>query len=134
MGGLLFRAALPMLSRYKDNFSSFVTLATPHIGYLTTNSRLLTAGMWFFGKWKNSSSIKEITVSDESNIKKCTLYKMSKMEGLEWFDTVALIGSPQDGYSPIESSLIQQSERMENSKKNSQLQMLVDNITKKLVD
>lgn len=67
MGGLVFRAALPELGTYKDYLSAFITLGTPHIGYLTTNSKLLTAGMWVVGKWQKKSSIKEITFSDQKN-------------------------------------------------------------------
>ncbi|CAI2383209.1 unnamed protein product [Moneuplotes crassus] len=134
MGGLIFRAALPKLAKYKDLLSAFVTLATPHLGYLTTNSKLLTAGMWLVEKMKKSTSLKEITIKDQKDFKNCTLYKMSKMEGLEWFDTVALIGSPQDGFSPVESSLIQPSERMEKITTSSNLLLMSDNIIKKLVD
>ena len=87
MGGLVFRAALPELEGYKEYFSAFVTLGTPHIGYLTTNSKLLTAGMWIVGNWMSKSSIQEITFSDHKNYEEWTLHKLSKNKGLNWFDT-----------------------------------------------
>ncbi len=68
MGGLIFRAALPDLNKISEYLSCFVTLATPHLGYLTTNSKLLTAGMWVVGAWKNNSSIKVITLTDKSKL------------------------------------------------------------------
>lgn len=87
MGGLILRAALPHLNDYKEKFDAFITLATPHIGYLTTHSKLLTAGMWVASKLNLNSSVAEITISDNSNLKKCALYVLSKLEGLEWFNS-----------------------------------------------
>jgi triacylglycerol esterase/lipase EstA (alpha/beta hydrolase family) len=87
MGGLVIRAALPHLKSYKKYFDTIITCATPHLGYITTKSGLLTAGMWFAGRFNSRSSISEITLSDNWNIKECSLYKLSKKEGLDWFKT-----------------------------------------------
>jgi poly(3-hydroxyalkanoate) synthetase len=87
MGGLILRAALPYLEDFKDKLDAFVTLATPHIGYLTTHSKLLTAGMWIASKLNLNSSVAEITISDKSNLRECALYILSELEGLEWFNS-----------------------------------------------
>jgi len=86
MGGLILRSALPHLKRYKHILDSFITLATPHIGYLTTQSKLLTMGMWVADRFNINNSIAEIMLSDMKNIKDCALYKISKFKGLDWFN------------------------------------------------
>lgn len=47
MGGLITWAALPHLEKYSKHFFTFITLSSPHIGYLYNNSKLINAGMWF---------------------------------------------------------------------------------------
>lgn len=69
MGGLVLRAALPHMESLKKYLKTFITLATPHIGYLTTHSKILTAGMWVAGTFNINNSISEITISDKRNMK-----------------------------------------------------------------
>jgi len=47
MGGIITWAALPHLEKYSKYMYSFITLSSPHIGYLYNNSKLIGAGMWF---------------------------------------------------------------------------------------
>jgi len=44
LGGLIIRAALPHLKEYKDNFHTFLSLSTPHLGLLYGESSLVDAG------------------------------------------------------------------------------------------
>ena len=87
MGGLVFRAALPHLEELKDYFNGFMTIATPHLGYMNTVSNILTAGMWMVGKFTSNDSVKEISLADKSKISEGTIHKLSKEQGLEWFKT-----------------------------------------------
>jgi len=47
LGGLIIRAALPHLKEYKDQFYTYMTLSTPHLGLLYGNSSLVDAGSYF---------------------------------------------------------------------------------------
>ena len=92
MGGLVFRAALPFLEDFKDYFNGFMTIATPHLGYMNTVSNILTAGMWVVGKFTSNNSVNEINLGDKTKISEGTIHRLSKQAGLEWFKTGRLIG------------------------------------------
>lgn len=57
MGGLIIRAALPRLKKYKDHFHSLITLSSPHLGFLYSTSTLIDAGLWFINTMKKCTSI-----------------------------------------------------------------------------
>lgn len=116
-GGLIFRAAFEYLKDYKDNFFSFITLASPHFGCIYSESKLFSMGIWAFSKITSSPIIQQLRLGDAKDLYETALYKLSKKEGLAWFDSILLCGSYQDNYSPLESSLIQYSERLEQSPK-----------------
>lgn len=44
LGGLIIRASLPYLKEYKNQFFTFMTLSTPHLGLLYGKSSLVDAG------------------------------------------------------------------------------------------
>ena len=46
LGGLIIRCALPLLERISDKMYLFMTLGTPHLGYLYNSSKLVNLGMW----------------------------------------------------------------------------------------
>jgi alpha-beta hydrolase superfamily lysophospholipase len=54
MGGLVVRAALPYLDKFKDKMHGLMTLCSPHLGYMYSHksSKLFNAGMWVFRKTK----------------------------------------------------------------------------------
>lgn len=107
LGGVIVRAALPKLAAYKDRMQTFMTLSTPHLGYMYQSSKLIGVGMWIFKKWKSSASLAELEMTDQKDVKKTFMYKLSKTEGLEWFRHVVLVSSYLDHYSPYESSRIE---------------------------
>lgn len=47
MGGLILRACFPHLDDMKEKFHTFLTLSTPHLGFLYHNSKMIDAGLWF---------------------------------------------------------------------------------------
>eukprot|EP00330_Aristerostoma_sp_ATCC50986_P009653 CAMPEP_0114586582 /NCGR_PEP_ID=MMETSP0125-20121206/9760_1 /TAXON_ID=485358 ORGANISM="Aristerostoma sp., Strain ATCC 50986" /NCGR_SAMPLE_ID=MMETSP0125 /ASSEMBLY_ACC=CAM_ASM_000245 /LENGTH=176 /DNA_ID=CAMNT_0001782073 /DNA_START=1316 /DNA_END=1843 /DNA_ORIENTATION=- len=51
LGGLIIRASLPYLEDYASKMHLFMTLSTPHLGYMYHNSKIVDAGMWFLKKW-----------------------------------------------------------------------------------
>ena len=52
LGGLLIRAALPHLDKYKDKMQTILTLATPHLGFMLSTSKVVDTGLWVMKKWK----------------------------------------------------------------------------------
>ena len=47
LGGLIIRAALPHLIKYKEQMYTFVTFSSPHLGYMYSSSSIVDAG-WFY--------------------------------------------------------------------------------------
>ena len=44
LGGVIIRAALPHLISIKDKMNTFMTLSSPHLGYMYNTSNLIDAG------------------------------------------------------------------------------------------
>lgn len=47
LGGLIIRAALPHLMAYKESFFFYMSLASPHMGYMRNESKIVATGLWF---------------------------------------------------------------------------------------
>lgn len=107
MGGLVIRAALPLLSDLRRKLHFLVTLSTPHLGYITKSSALVDLGLWVLKKMKNSLSLNQVTMKDNSDPRKCALYTLSQYEGMADFRHVLFLGSFQDTYAPFESARVQ---------------------------
>lgn len=78
LGGVIIRAALPHLEKYSDKFYSYISLASPHLGYIFNSSSLVDAGMWVMKKWMNNRCIKQLSLKDHKEIEDCFLYQLSK--------------------------------------------------------
>lgn len=107
MGGLIVRSALPYLEKYKHLMYTYMSLSTPHLGYMYNSSKIIDAGMWVLKKWKGSISLRQLGMTDHSDPKETFLYKLSQKPGLEWFKNIALTSSFQDLYAPFDSARIQ---------------------------
>jgi triacylglycerol esterase/lipase EstA (alpha/beta hydrolase family) len=46
LGGIIIRAALPYLNTFAAKMGTFLTLSTPHLGYMYKSSKLVNIGMW----------------------------------------------------------------------------------------
>ena len=78
MGGLIVRAALPYLERLKDKFHGFVSICSPHLGYMYKTSKLFATGMWILNKWNKSTSITQLRMVDGKGLEECYLYQLSQ--------------------------------------------------------
>jgi predicted alpha/beta hydrolase family esterase len=58
LGGLIVREALKHLSGFKAKMHAYISLGSPHLGYMYNSSSLIDAGMWLIKKWKQSDSLK----------------------------------------------------------------------------
>ena len=70
-------------------------------------------GIWAISKILDQPVVNELLFNDVTNIRESALYKLSQMRQLSWFKNILLCGSYPDNYSPLESSLIQFSDRIE---------------------
>ena len=116
LGGLISRAALPWLEEHKSKLFNFITLSSPHMGYMFNNSTIIDAGMWFLKTWKKSQSLQQLKMTDyesSGTIEQCYLFQLSKEKGLEWFKNIILVSSYQDMYAPFDSARIQISNKKE---------------------
>jgi hypothetical protein len=122
LGGVIIRAALPLLSEYKEKMYTFFTLSSPHLGYMHNNNKIINAGLktsisriliskfpiklglWVLKRWKKSIALKQLSMTDEKTIEETFLYKLSQMPGLNWFHNIGLVSSYQDQYVPFESA------------------------------
>ena len=57
LGGLIVRSALPHLEDYKRQMHCFLSLSSPHLGYMYSTSKIVSAGMWVIRKWRKSTSL-----------------------------------------------------------------------------
>ncbi|CAD8069313.1 unnamed protein product [Paramecium primaurelia] len=130
LGGIIIRAALPHLSKYKDKMFTYLSLGSPHLSYTLSSSKVVDTGLWFIRKWKKCICLNQLTLNDSSNPLETCLYKLSSYEGLGWFTNIALMSSYQDTYSPFESARIQRPKG--NSKDVMIINKMIDNIMKNL--
>lgn len=56
------RAALPHLETLQEKFHTFLSLSSPHLGYIFAKNRLVDAGLWFLRKWKKSLSLQQVSM------------------------------------------------------------------------
>jgi hypothetical protein len=69
LGGLIIRSALPMLDKIADKMYLFMTLATPHLGYIYKSSKLVNFGISILKNWKRSTCLSQITLNETKNLR-----------------------------------------------------------------
>mmetsp|Transcript_44972 Transcript_44972/g.104041 ORF Transcript_44972/g.104041 Transcript_44972/m.104041 type:complete len:739 (+) Transcript_44972:119-2335(+) len=107
IGGLIVRAALPLLHEYSNKMYMFMTFSTPHLGYFQQNISLFNTGLWVLKKWRKSPCLAQLSMTDAADPKEAFLYRLSKTKGFEFFQSVVLVSSKQDEYSPFASSRVE---------------------------
>ncbi|CAI2383970.1 unnamed protein product [Moneuplotes crassus] len=73
-------------------------------------------GIWAMSKIGSQPMIKELLYNDQKDIRESVLYILAEMDTLKWFKYALFCGSYQDNYSPLESSLVQYSPRLDQVK------------------
>lgn len=111
LGGLIVRAALPHLQDLFPCLYSFLSLSCPHLGYMYTASRLLTAGLWLLRAWNKALCLKQLSMTDHSDPFQTALFRLSGFPGLSCFKHIVLVASHQDHYAPFESARVEVSPR-----------------------
>ena len=54
LGGIIIRSALPHLQEYSLKMYTFITLSSPHLGFMYNSNFIIEAGIWFLKRWKKS--------------------------------------------------------------------------------
>jgi hypothetical protein len=109
LGGLIVRSALsePELLPYLSKLYSYMSLATPHCGYLFSENSMLNTGIWFLQRWNKSTCLSQLSLSDADEPQNCFLYQLAKKPTLQHFKHVFLLASQQDKYAPFYSARIE---------------------------
>lgn len=84
----------------------YISLSSPHLGYMYNSSRVIDAGMWVLKKWSKSKCLQQLSMSDAKEYTNTYLYKLSQQKGLQNFKHVILVSSFQDSYAPFDSARI----------------------------
>ena len=107
LGGIIIREALKHLSSYSKQFHGYISLGSPHLSYMYNSTSIIDAGMWIIKKFKQSESLKQLSMSDHADKRQSYLYRLSQDDGLKSFKYVILVSSYQDSYAPHDSARIQ---------------------------
>jgi len=135
LGGLIARAALARkeMEPYHNNLHTFMSLASPHCGYMYSKNTVLDTGIWVLKKWSKSLCLTQLSMTDNPDHEKCFIYKLSKKKGLEYFQNCLLLASHQDYYSPFHSSRIElHHDALRNQKHGKVYTSMVENLIKPL--
>jgi hypothetical protein len=103
-GGLIVRAALPLLHEYSSKMFTLMMLSCQHLGFLSEPLSMVSAGLWGLTKWRKSKFLEQMSMSDATDIKESFIYRLSKTKGLEYFKWVAMVSCKQDQFAPYESA------------------------------
>eukprot|EP00744_Colponema_vietnamica_P009335 GILI01013284.1.p1 GENE.GILI01013284.1~~GILI01013284.1.p1 ORF type:complete len:369 (+),score=101.19 GILI01013284.1:46-1107(+) len=114
LGGLIVRAALPLLEEHASKMYTFFSLSSPHLGYMYNSSKLVDAGLWVLKKWRRSQCLRQLSMDDHKDLSQTFIYKLSEGRGLAWFSNIVLVSSAQDGYVPFDSARIEIGSKAEN--------------------
>lgn len=114
IGGLIVRAALPLLQEFHDKLSTYVSFSAPHLGYGYSKNMLFRTGFWLFKKLRKARCLEQISLTDEEDMKDAYLSKLANTAGLEHFAHLVLVSSFQDQYAPYESARVEHSPQSAN--------------------
>lgn len=108
VGGLIARASLPLLApEFGARFHTFMSLSSPHLGYMYAPSSMVKTGLWLAAKLRKSVCLEQLSMSDSSELRGLFLLQLSQQGGLADFRHVVLLASRQDQYAPFESARLE---------------------------
>jgi len=69
MGGIIIRSALKYLKSLEPHFHAYISLCSPHLGYLYGSSTLVQAGLWYMNNFDKYTSMLELTMQDSPKLR-----------------------------------------------------------------
>ena len=79
---------------------AYISMSSPHLGYLYNPSVLIQAGLWLINTWQKTESLSQMCMNDSTDFRECYLYKLSKTGTLSGFEKLVFVSSSQDEYIP----------------------------------
>mmetsp|Transcript_107020 Transcript_107020/g.301090 ORF Transcript_107020/g.301090 Transcript_107020/m.301090 type:complete len:771 (-) Transcript_107020:149-2461(-) len=107
IGGLITRAALPLLHEYQSKMCTFLTFSSAHAGYFLKDISLFHMGLRVLQTWRQSQCLSQLAMTDSQDPRETFLYKLSKARGFEFFKHVVLVSCPSDQYGPFDSARVE---------------------------
>ncbi|KNC47934.1 uncharacterized protein AMSG_04169 [Thecamonas trahens ATCC 50062] len=106
LGTIIVRAALSKreLCEFLPRLHAFVSLSGPHCGTMFGSSTLVGSAMWLLKKWKRSTCLAQLSLTDADTLEETFMYKLAHDANFGLFSVVLLVSSPQDRYVPYASS------------------------------
>lgn len=104
MGGLIARAALPLLHEYSSKMWTFMTFSTSHLGLFQDRISLFNTGFWVLKQWRRCLFLSQVSMTDHENPRETFLYKLSTSPGFEFFQNILLVSCYEDQYGPFQSA------------------------------
>ena len=77
----------------KDQFHFYMSLGSPHLGYMRKGSKLIDAGIWLIKKMSKTQSLQQLSFEDSKDIRASALFDLSRAPGLEYFEHIFLVRS-----------------------------------------
>lgn len=110
MGGLILRLASPRID-HQDLLYGYVSLGTPHLGYLQGLKLYIRAGLSLFSNLYSNPCLNEISGKDSPQLHETAIYKMSVSGSLANFRKVVLVASSKDKYVSWHSARLENMNR-----------------------
>jgi len=128
LGGLITRAALPLLHEYSSKMFTFLSFSSSHLGILQDKISLFNTGFWVLKQWRKSQFLQQVSMTDHNDPRETFLYKLSKAKGFEFFQNVILVSCYEDQYGPFPSARAEISRAWENQPNKEVYTEMVKNI------
>ena len=95
------------LSRLDPVMHTFASISGPLVGYpLPSSSSIVKSGMWFMANVVKDVTLAQLCLADAPEPRDSLVGQISAPDGLPCFKHVLLVGSQQDKYVPLYSSLL----------------------------
>ena len=95
---------------WNQRLHTFLSLGSPHLGIHYGNGSVMSAAMWLWKRFWVSGSVSfaQMMMTDARNPCDTLLFRLAHTEsmGLAHFKHLIFVGSDQDKYAPIETSLL----------------------------
>jgi hypothetical protein len=126
LGGIIAREAISHLLDYRHLFHAYVSLASPHLG-ITGASKHIKFGLWVSEIFVTYECVTQLKLQDETDFEDSFLFKLSKKQGLEYFEHVYFFASHQDTLVPYSSARMQVFKEDIDRKQSSKIFVLAQN-------
>lgn len=104
MGGVIARAMMKHLRVHWGKFNLLLSLASPHLGMREVESCLVRTGLLYMRRVAKIESMQDLNV-ERTNDNGRLLVNLASCESIRSFKWVVLVGSKEDEYVPLYSSL-----------------------------